>query len=188
MPLEDFAFTVISSFLGGFLTKIAYDYFTAAELRYVEEYSYPLRTNHSGFITEGLLVPIRVFNPKRKTINNIRVRIDFNSPVQSVNAKTNLADEINCRIENRSVTSTVQRMNQGNFVVFFANVVDIDSNPIKEIAIQSNEARGTKFDYDKMSRLFESINLIIGILIGTALGILIAVISFISTYMSSLRH
>lgn len=183
MPVIEIVLSSVAAFLVGFFTKVAYDYFTEADLRYVIESPYPIQNDIGGFITQGLLVPLRVFNPKRKTIKNINVRIEFNSPIRNVNAKSDLADIVNSRFESGIMTSTINRLNQDNYVAYFVNLSDIDANanPIKDIAIQSDETKGKKFEYRRKYELRETLSLFIGALLGFSIGIFFTII-YLFTY------
>lgn len=164
----------ILTIIGGVLIKIIYDKYTEAELLYNAGNIYYIKNNSGGLIIDGLVFPIEIWNPKRKTINDIDIRIEFNVPIHSVSSKTDLADEIKSKFEGNTMTSKINRLNEGNYVVYYLNVVNnIDSNIIKEISIQSNETKGEQFKHTKQNNLNDFLMILFGFILGSLISIIL---------------
>lgn len=148
------------------LGKIFYDKLTSANLRYEIDYPYPTEDN--------LLSPIRIFNPKGKTLHDIKIRIEFNGPIQNITTKTNLADTISYSFENRTMSSKIDRLNEGDFVYYFIKVADINENPINQISVNSDEVKGKEFDREKNNQFFGLLDIMLGVVFGIAIGLLLS--------------
>ena len=153
----------------GVLGKIFYDKLTSANLKYEIEYPYPTEDN--------LVSPIRIFSPLGKTLHDIKIRIEFNGPVQNITTKTNLADTISYSFENRTMTSKIDRLNKGDFVFYFIKVADINENPINQISVNSDEVKGKEFDREKNNKLFGLVEIMLGVVFGIAIGLIISIVT-----------
>lgn len=170
MTIIEFILTII----GSVLIKIIYDKYTDAELLYDAGNIYQIKNNADGLIIEGLVFPIEIWNPKRKTINDIDVRVEFIGPIHSVSSKTDLADEIKSKFEGNTMTSKINRLNKGNYVVYYVNIANnIDSNIIKEVSIQSNETKGEQFERTKQNSLNDFLLILFGFILGSLISIIL---------------
>lgn len=150
MPIYEIIQPIIG-FILGLLSKSLYDRYRAPKLMYLIDFPhYP--------IDGGLLLPIKVFNPKEKTINDIEIHIEFNSPIQKVEVNSTLGG-ISSRFENITMTSEIKRLNGGSSVVYFVRLVDIEKDPFKRISITSAEVKGKEYiaySYDMYDLLLYS--------------------------------
>ena len=133
----------IFGLLGVFGGKIIYDRFKTPELAYAIGYSTPT--------DDGLVVPIYVLNPpglKGDVLHDIKMHAEFKSDIQYVKLKTDVADKIEYNFTNKTVTSTIRRINKGNAVIFFVKLTNInitEKNPIQYILIDSEGVTGKEY-------------------------------------------
>ncbi len=165
MPIYEIIQPVIG-FILGLLSKSLYDRYRAPKLMYLIDFPHYQ-------IDGGLLLPIKVFNPKEKTINDIEIHIEFNSPIQNVEVNSSLGG-ISSTWENITMTSDIKRLNGGSSVVYFVRLVDIEKDPFKRISITSAEVKGKEYS----SNLYDKSDLFVFIILSIIIGIVLVLLVF----------